>query len=99
MELKLAKGLERVDQDPLFLVLIDLRKDYKKLDCGRLIKTLAEIGAGPKLRVLMAEFWSHHEVVTHQNGFHGPQLRVTRGTTQGGDGLYYTLQFFSAQRG
>ena len=40
-ELKLAKELASVDQDPLLLVLIDLRKDCDNLDCGRLLQTLA----------------------------------------------------------
>ena len=29
------------------------------------------------------KFWSRQELVTHQNGFHEPQFRATRGTTQG----------------
>ena len=42
-----------------------------------------EYGAGPKLQVLLAEFWSRQEVVTRQNGLHGTQFRATRGMTQG----------------
>ena len=33
---------------------------------------------------LLGLFWENREVVTRQNGYHGPQFRVTRGTTQGG---------------
>ena len=39
---------------------------------------------GPKLRGLLAEFWSRQEGVTHQNGFHDPWFQVIRGATQGG---------------
>ena len=38
---------------------------------------------GPKLWCLLVEFWERQEVVTFQNGLHGPQFLVTRGTTQG----------------
>ena len=40
LELKLTQYLARVDQDPLFLVLIDLQKAYETVDRGFLLKTL-----------------------------------------------------------
>ena len=40
-------------------------------------------GAGPKMQGILAEFWSRGEVVTFQNGFHGPQFLLTQETTQG----------------
>ena len=72
-----------MDQDPLFLVLLDLRKAYKDLDRGRLKQKLAGYGMGPKIWGLLVEFWERQEVVTCQNGLHGPQFLVNRGTTQG----------------
>ena len=47
MELKLAQELASVDQDPLLLVLLDLRKAYGNLYRGGLLQTLARYGAGP----------------------------------------------------
>ena len=32
----------------------------------------------------MEDFWAWQEVVTQQNGYHGPQFRATRRTTQEG---------------
>ena len=32
----------------------------------------------------METFWEFQQVVPGQNGFHGPVLPATRGTTQGG---------------
>ena len=78
-------------QDPIFLILLYARKDDDNLDHGRLLQTLVGYGAGPKLWGLLAEFWSRQEVVTHQNGFHSPQLGDTRGKTQGG--LAYSKLF------
>ena len=33
---------------------------------------------------LLAVFWDQQEVFTHQNGYHGPHFKSTRGTTQDG---------------
>ena len=71
-------------QYPILLVLIDLRKAYNNLDQGRLLQTLEGYGPGQKLWGVLEAFWSIQEVVTRQNGFHDPQVRATRGNTQGG---------------
>ena len=65
MRLKVAQELENLDQDPLFLVLIDLRKAYENLECGRLLQTMAGYWEGPTLRGLLVEFWLRQEIVTH----------------------------------
>ena len=83
MELNLAQDLASLDQKPLFLVLLDLRKSYDNLDCGWIFNTLEGYGAGPKTQGILTEFWVQQEVVTRKNGYHGPQFRSTRGTTQG----------------
>ena len=57
MEHKLVQELASVDQDPLFSVLLDLRKAYNNLDQGRLLQNLEGYGAGPKLWGLLVEFW------------------------------------------
>ena len=82
IKLKLAQEMESVDQEPLFWVLLDLRKSYDNLDRGRLMKTLEGYGSGPKIRDVLAGFWAQQEVVTRHNGYHGPQFRATHGTTQ-----------------
>ena len=47
MEIKLAKELAIVDQDPLFLDLLSLRKAYDTVYRVHLIRTLEGYGAGP----------------------------------------------------
>ena len=91
MKLNLAQELASVDQKPLFLVFLDLRKTYDNQYCGRLLKTLERYGAEPKMWGILAEFWARQEVVTRKNGDHGPQFRSTCGTTQGG--LTYSTLF------
>ena len=84
MELKLSQELARIDQDPLFLVFMDLRKVYNTVDRDHLLITLEEYGVGPRMCGLLETFWEFQHVVPRQKGLHGPAFPVTRGTTQGG---------------
>ena len=54
MDIKITQELESVDQDTLYLVLLDIRKEYDNLDRGRLLQTLTRYGAGLKLQCLLA---------------------------------------------
>ena len=49
MKLKLAQELASIDQDPLFLVSLDLRKAYETVDWYHLIITLEGYGSGPRI--------------------------------------------------
>ena len=49
MELKLAQYLSNVEQDPLFLVFLELMKAHDNLDRGRLLQTLEVYGETPNL--------------------------------------------------
>ena len=83
LELNLVQELASVDQYPLFLVFIDLQKAHDTVYCGCLLTTLRGYGAGPHMCRLLAVFWYQQEVVTRQNGHHGPHLKSTQGTSQG----------------
>ena len=54
------------------------------VDRGDLIRTLEGYGAGPYMCELLATFWAQQEVVTRQNGYHGPNFKAAQGKTQGG---------------
>ena len=54
MELKLEKEFVSVDRDTLFLVLIDIMKEYSNLNQGILLQTIEWYGAGLKIWVLLA---------------------------------------------
>ena len=81
-----------IDQEPLLIVLLDLRKAYDMLDLVCLLNTLEGYGVVPKLRGILEEFWENQEVVKRHGGYHGLLFRKTRGTTQGGAGISHTLQ-------
>ena len=82
MELQLAQELDSIDQVPLFLVFLDLSKEYDTMDRGRLIQTLEGYGAGPRIYDLLETFWVHQKVVPQQNGYHGPAFSATQETMQ-----------------
>ena len=84
MELKISQELASIDQVPLFLVFLELRKAYNTVDQERLLIKLEGYGAGPCLCGILETFWECQQVVTIYNGFHGPDFTATRGATQGG---------------
>ena len=69
IKLNLAQELASIDQDPLLLVFLDLRKAYDTVDRERLLITLKGYGAGPHLCGLLETFWDCQQVVPRQNGF------------------------------
>ena len=81
-ELKLVQDLVSMDQEPLFLVLLYLKKAYNTIDSGRILTTLEGYGTSTHMCRLLATFWEQQEVATHQNGYHVTHFRSTRGTTQ-----------------
>ena len=56
MELNIAQEFVSVDQDLLFLVILDPIKLYDNLDHGQLLKNLEGYKVGPKMRGIMEEF-------------------------------------------
>ena len=72
-----------MDQDPLFLVFLELCKAYNTVDSGRLLTTMESYDAGPCMFRLLEVFWDQKEVITRQNGYHGPHFKATQENTQG----------------
>ena len=63
LELKFAQELASVEQSPIFVISLNLRKAYDTLDRGRLLQNLEVYGAGPRLWSLLQEFLYIQEVV------------------------------------
>ena len=67
IELNIAQDLACIDQDPLFLVFLDIRKAYDTLDQDRLLVTLEGYVAGPWLCEILDTFWECQQVVPIHN--------------------------------
>ena len=63
MKINLAQELTSVDNNPLFLVFLDLRKAYDTVDRECLIQILEVYGEGPRLCVLLENFWYHQNII------------------------------------
>ena len=57
LEIKLAQELARIDQDSLFLVFLDLCKEYKTLDRVHLLTAMEGYGSRLHMCRILAEFW------------------------------------------
>ena len=55
IKLKLARELESLDNETLFLVFLDLMKAYDNLNSVRILKTLEGYREGPKMRSILEE--------------------------------------------
>ena len=63
MDLKLAQELASIDQDPLFLIFLDLRKAHDTVEWDRPLITLEGYGAGPWMCGILETFWEFQKVV------------------------------------
>ena len=81
LELKMPPELDSIDQVPLFLVFLNLKKSYDTVDHGILLTTLDGYSAVPCMCRIMEFFWYHQEVVTRQNGYHGPHSKAIQEIT------------------
>ena len=79
-----TKELASVEQDPLFLVFLDLSKAKNTVDLGHLISDMEGYDAGPQMCELLSNFWVHQEVFTRQNDFHSANFKAAWWTIQGG---------------
>ena len=84
LEVKLAQELACIEQAPLYMVFLDLRKAYDTVDRSRALEVFEQYGMGPRMLRLLRNFWSNQQVIPRQSGYHGPVFTATRGHTQGG---------------
>ena len=64
MEAKMAQQLARLCHEPLFHVLLDVRKSYDSLDTGRYMEILRGYQPRPTLQRLLQWYWDEQAVVS-----------------------------------
>ena len=72
-----------MDQGPVLLVFLDLKKSYDTIDRRRLLKTLEGYSSGRCMCRLLSVYWVQQEFVTLKNVYQGLHFKATQGTTQG----------------
>ena len=83
-EVKLAQQLAYLEQQPLYGIFIDLKKEYDAMDRDRCLEILEAYGVGPKLLRLLRFFWENAQMVCRAGGCYGKPFQSHRGVTQGG---------------
>ena len=63
MEAKLAQQLAGMVHEPLFQVLLDVKKSYDSVDRGRCKEILRRYGLGRNLQRLLHRYWDKQAVV------------------------------------
>ena len=82
MEAKPKQQLAGIVHEPLFQVLIDVRKVYNSLYQGRCMEILREYGLVPQLHQLLQRYWDGERVVTKSEKYYGRPFSTGRGVTQ-----------------
>ena len=62
LEAKLAQQLVGPENDPLFKVFLDIRKEYDSLDRDQCIKIMRGYGMGPNLTCLLKSNWERQRI-------------------------------------
>ena len=83
-KIKIAQELTCINQYPIFLVFLDVRKASDTVERFRLIRNLERYSVGPQMYELLATFWVHQKFATRKTGYHSPKCKATYGTVQGG---------------
>ena len=81
---KLVQQLAYLEQHPLFVIFIDLKKAYDAMDRERCLEILVGYGVGPNILRLIMHFWDNAVLVCRASGRYGTPFKADRGVTQGG---------------
>jgi hypothetical protein len=84
IEAKLVQQLAFIEQHPLYVIFIDLKKAYDAMDRERCREILVGYGVGPNMLRLILFFWDNALLVCRASGRYGPEFQANRGVTQGG---------------
>ena len=83
MEAKLLMQLHCRQNEPLFMIFIDLKKAYDTLDRSAALRVLKGYGVGPNILRILASTWENDTMVPRQSGYFGRSFHAERGVRQG----------------
>ncbi len=79
MEAKLAQQLAYLEQHPLYVVFIDLKKAFDAMDRNTCLLLLRDYGVGPNMLWFIMQFWNQAELACRANGNFGRVFFAERG--------------------
>ena len=83
LESKMAHHLAGISHEPLFQVLLDVRKEYNSIDRGWCLEILRGYGLGPNMARILTHYWEQHSIVPKVGKFLRKDFGTGRGVTQG----------------
>ena len=84
IEAKLVQQLAVLEQHPLYVMFIDLKKAYNVMDRERCREIMDGYGMGPNMPRLIMFFWDNALLVCRASGRYGTEFQANHGVTQGG---------------
>jgi hypothetical protein len=84
LEAKLAQQLAHIEQVPFYGVFLDLEKAFDSMDCKHCLLILKGYGVGPKMILLIHNFWANAIMVCRASVNYSTPFKAVWGITQGG---------------
>ena len=83
MEAKLLAQLSCREDQPLYMIFLDLKKAYDTLDRVQAMRILKGYGVGDNIRRIINTIWEGDTMVPRQEGYYGKPFKAKRGVRQG----------------
>ena len=83
LEAKLLQQLAAMREEVLYVIFLDLTKEYDALDRSRSLEILKGYGVGDRVRRLLREYWDNTTMVARAGGYFGKGFKGGRVVTQG----------------
>ena len=83
LEAKLLQRLAAMREEVLYVIFLDLTKEYDALERSRSMEILKGYGVGDRLHRLLQEYWDRTTMVERAGGYYGKGFKGGRGVTQG----------------
>ena len=82
LEAKLLQQLATLKEEVLYVIFLDLHKEYDALGRSRCLEILECYGVGPRSRRLLQTYWRRLTMVVRAGGYYRTAFQGARGVTQ-----------------
>ena len=75
LEDKLLQQLAAMSEEVLYMIFMDLHKEYVALDRDRCFEVLKGYGVGPQAHGILQDYWDRLQMVAHTGGYYGADFK------------------------